>query len=209
MNRTSVLLVVLAAMLAGFLGSLAKDALVTPATAQNGPAARPIKIGVLDLEAACRASRMFVDYRQEWTAARDGEKAKFDKLQADLNDKKNRLAANPSDASTLRPEIAAQEEHMKAARDLSREFLEELLQLYQQKVIEHVMGKARDWCTVNGFNMVLQDYKSTASEGEMFGGAMYAERMLNKPILLAPGMEGKQNPFVIDITDQIVQLVKG
>jgi len=217
MRRLSGFALVCVALAAGFAGALGKDWLLqaAPVLAQDNPAP-PIKIGLFDLERACKASGKFNSLKRLYEEAKAREEAKAEQLNRELELKKSRLRmllqsnADSKEPAILRPEIAALEEYLKRYSKFLDNYLVRLLDEYQKQVIEHVTGVAMDYCTAQGYHLVLQDFVLNRDEmSDMFAGASMAERWLNKPVLFTPRVVLKENPYVTDITEDIINQVKG
>lgn len=214
MKRFSLLAVVVAALAAGFLGSVAKDIVFEPkpADAQNTP--KPdFKIALLDMERVSRSSKRFRELKVEWEAVQTKLKSENDKTMGEFESLKNKLRRAQSEGETeqamgLRNEAAAMEESMKAIKEVQKTYLSELIEQYQKEVLDVVLAAADSYCTTRGYHLVLQDYEVKKSDSELFAGGTYSERLLNKPVLLTPGVIAKTNPYVTDITEAIEALVK-
>lgn len=208
MKRAATFALVCAALAAGFAGSLAKDWLIDakPVEAQ----VNPLKVGLLDLETVCRKSKKFLALKVDWEKARAQEKGIAEQMKSEYDGKKAKLRqvrADSGEADILKAELAALEQNIDATQKVQKEYLSRLLEEYQKQVLDDVCAKAEAWCLTNGYHLVLQDYRAELSDSDMFTGSAYAERMLNKPVLFAPGVAGKNNAYVTDITEAILALV--
>jgi len=214
MKRTGILAVVLAALAAGFLGSVIKDTVFEARTADAQDTSKPLKVALLDLEAAARSSKKFKDLKAEWELRQNGLKTENRQLQQDIEDKKVALRRAMSrtdgaeEAANLRVELTALDETVKSTREVQKRYLSELLEQYQKEVIEYVLSFAENYCIREGYHLVLQNYDTSTGEGDLFAGGSFSERILNKPVLFAPGVKSKKNPYVTDITAQIVAQVQ-
>ncbi|MBE7491514.1 MAG: OmpH family outer membrane protein [Planctomycetes bacterium] len=212
MNRAGILAVVLAALVAGFAGSFVQQSLLAPvpADAQGNPGAKPLKIALLDLERVARSSRKFKKLKDEWEARQNTLKEENRKMTEEFEEKKAALrrAQARSDASeevaTLRVELAAMEENIKTTREVQKRYLSELLENYQKEVLEDVLGRAQEYCIRQGYHLVLQNYDNPKKDDDMFTGSSFAERVMSKPVLFAPGTVDRSNPYVVDITDALL-----
>lgn len=211
MKRASIAFIVMAAIAAGFLGSVIKDHVFEPVPAQAQ--ARPLKVALLDLERVARSSAKFKQLKDQWELRQNALKEENRKLTVEFEDKKAELRRamgrtdSSEDVAVLRVELTALEENIKTTKEVQKRYLADLLEHYQKQVIEHVMSEADGYCTREGYHLVIQNYETSSSETEMFAAGSYSERILNKPVLFAPGMKDKTNPFVVDITAQVVDLV--
>ncbi|MCL4729364.1 MAG: OmpH family outer membrane protein [Planctomycetes bacterium] len=202
MNRAGILAVVLAALVAGFAGSFVQQSLLAPvpADAQGNPGAKPLKIALLDLERVARSSRKFKKLKDEWEARQNTLKEENRKMTEEFEEKKAALrrAQARSDASeevaTLRVELAAMEENIKTTREVQKRYLSELLENYQKEVLEDVLGRAQEYCIRQGYHLVLQNYDNPKKDDDMFTGSSFAERVMSKPVLFAPGTVDRSNP---------------
>lgn len=214
MKRAGMLAMILVALAAGFVGSFAKDVLFEPGVvdAQAGTTP-PLRIALLDLEEAARSSMKFKELKSEWELRQNELKKTNAAMQAEVEEKKAALRRAQStndteEMASLRVDLAALEENIKATREVQKRFLSDLLEHYQKGVIEHVLAVADEYCVKEGYHLVMQNYETTSQEGELFAGANYSERILNKPVLFTPGTKSKKNPYVVDITAQIVAKVQ-
>lgn len=211
MKRASMLVIVAAAIAAGFLGSVIKDYVFQPVPAEAQ--AKPLKIALLDLERTARSSRKFKELKDQWEMRQNALKEENRKLTVEFEDKKAELrramtrADNSEEVTVLRVEITALEENIKTTKEVQKRYLADLLEHYQKQVIEHVMSEADGYCKREGYHLVLQNYETASSESEMFAAGSYSERILNKPVLFAPGVVDRTSPYVVDVTAQIIDLV--
>jgi Skp family chaperone for outer membrane proteins len=212
MKRLGLIAFLCLALTAGFAGSLAKDWLIEPVSAQAPP---PLKIALLDLEKTCRASKKFSEMNKQWEEAIKRDRAERVRLMEELNDKKAKLRAleksptNTEDIDSLRPDIAAMEQYIEWYKKSQNVYLEALIDEFQKQVLNVVRGVAEEYCQTGGYHLCLQDFEvPLGGEDELFKGATFSQRWLSKPVLFAPGVKGKTNPYVIDITDDIINLVK-
>lgn len=213
MKRLGMVMLACIALAAGFAGSLVKDALVQPEPVHAQTT--PIKIALLDLEKACRASWKFNELKISWDERRLRQEAETDQRINELNEKKRKLrnllqsGIESDEPNFLRPEIAAMEEFLEQSRPRWRKYLGDLVSEYQKQVLEHVIGVAENYCNTQGYHLCLQDYQlDSGSEDELFKGAEFAARWLNKPVLFAPGVDENKNMYVKNITEDIVNRVK-
>lgn len=214
MKRAGMMALILVSLAAGFLGSFVKDVLFEPSVVDaQASGGTQLRIAILDLEEVARASDKFKALKSEWELRQNELKKSNAAMQAEMEEKKAamRRAQSTNDSeevASLRVELAALEENIKATREVQKRFLAELLEHYQKGVIEHVLAAADEYCVKEGYHLVLQNYETSSQEGELFAGASYSERILNKPVLFSPGTKAKKNPFVVDITAQILAKVK-
>lgn len=217
MNRASILAIVLTALAAGFLGSVVKDSVFEARVVDAQPGPTPtMKVALLDLESVARASKLFKQLKQQWELRQNELKEENRKMAQEMEEKQAALRRAQSrtdsaeEISSLRVELTAMEENIKTTKEVQKRFLTELLENYQKQVIVDVMAKANQYCTREGYHLVLQNYDTDSTDtGDMFAGGSYSERIMNKPVLFAPGITAKKNPYVVDITAQMVEIVKG
>jgi hypothetical protein len=108
-----------------------------------------------------------------------------------------------------RSELQALEQAMKVAKEEQQQYLGALLAQYQKEVLQEVMTVLEKFVAKHTYDIVIQDYEDAATDADFFSGAAYAQSLMSKPVLTAPGMKEKKNPYVTDITDAIIELVKG
>jgi hypothetical protein len=209
MKRFYVIALVLVACGAGCVGGEIRDAL-TPARAYAQPvrAEAGIRIALFNLEKAARRSNLFKARKLEWDDAQAALKEQNDKMERDYKAKiaeiKRANMANPDDnLLILRVEAQAIEQALKAAKEEQQQYLGALLAQYQKEVLIDVMEKLDKYVRLQGYDIVLQDYEDADADADFFSGAAYAQSLMSKPVLLAPGIDLKKNPYVTDITDAI------
>lgn len=211
MKRFYVVALVLIACGAGFFGGEIRDALapeVQPAYAQPVRAQAGIRIALFNLEKAARNSDEFTERKLLWEEAQKSLKEQNDKMKRDYDAKlaeiqRRRLARPDDDLLDLRVEAQAIEQAMKAAKEEQQEYMSALLAQYQKEVLIVVMEKLESYVNKHGFDIVLQQYDDAAEEADFFSGAAYAQSLMSKPVLFAPGVLSNKNAYVTDITDAI------
>ena len=211
MNRilASVALAALAAV-AGLAGSAIHQHFSQPQEvhAQSVRAEKGIRIALLNLEAAARKSSKFTDLKVKWDETQKAMKDETERLQADLEKLKLEVRAAQAAgdielAMTAQAQHSALQETMEVTRKQQGAYLQSLLNQYQKDVLVEVMAKAEEYCKKEGFDLLLQDYTLDATEAGFFSGGAYAETLMNKPVLYAPGLKDLKNAYVVDITGAI------
>jgi Skp family chaperone for outer membrane proteins len=216
MKVTLIAVLAVTALAAGFLGGWLREAVSHPeAVAAQGPGnTKPIRIAVVDLERAGRESAIFNERRQQW----DRMTGDFDKANQKIEDDIRRLEIEllrarreglREDMESLRLEITSLEETLELRKRLQHETLASLLRKYQNEVVEKVMEEIRAYTEREQFHLVLQDYTTADSDdADFFAGGSVAQTYLSKPVLHAPGMRAGENPYVVDITQTIIQRMR-
>lgn len=200
----------LCAMSAAFGAWLGNDSVPEVAHAQSQA---PIQIALLNLEKASRQSKTFKARKVEWEKTQAELKEESDKRRKELERNKAQLRTYQNNgergkALDVQVVIKALEETIKAADEQQRDYLGRLLQKYQKEVLDEVMKVAKDYVRKKGYSLVLQDYSVDDKDSGLFDDAAFAQNLLNKPVLIAPGMAQNKNPYVTDITDSIIKLLK-
>lgn len=206
----TVLAFALLAGAAGLGGSLLHQRLAQPQEvhAQSMRAEKGIRIALLNLEAAARSSKKFGDLKLKWDETQQAMKAEMERLQADHDKLKAEVRAAQATgdielALTSQAQQSALQETMEVTRKQQGAYLQSLLNQYQKEVLVEVMAKAEEYCKKEGFDLLLQDYTLDATESGFFSGGAYAETLMNKPVLYAPGLKDLKNAYVVDITAAI------
>jgi hypothetical protein len=214
MKRFYLVALVLLACGAGFFGGEIREALSPePVYAQPERAKAGIRIALFNLEKAARSSKLFKAKKIDWDQAQTALKEQNEKMQRDyklkMEEIKRARLANPEDnVLSLRVELQAIEQALKVAEEEQRDYLGALLAQYQKEVLIEVMKELNDYVGLMEYDIVLQDYEDASSDADFFSGAAYAQSLMSKPVLAAPGIEKKKNPYVTDITDAIIERMK-
>lgn len=116
-----------------------------------------------------------------------------------------RIAGEPEDVLlNLRIELQSIEEAMKAAEGQQKEYLMELLNQYQNEVLQNVMKEIKDYTDLQGYDIVLQDYSENPDDADFLSNDAYSQTIMSKPVIHTPLLDKKQNKFVKDITQVII-----
>lgn len=208
---------VLLAVGAGFFGGQLREAVTPqpePVYAQNVRAKEGIRIALINLEKTARQSKRFKELKNEWDAAQEQLKQQNSKMELDYKAKVAQIQrdaiSKPEDAQlAARSEAQAIEQAMKVAKEEQQAYLGALLAQYQKEVLQEVMTVLDKYVAKQGYDLVIQDYDDADADADFFSGAAYAQSLMSKPVLSAPGMKEKKNAYVTDITDAIIDIVKG
>lgn len=217
MNRFTVVAIVVFALAAGFVGSVMHDAFKEDAEAVN--AAKPrakeggIRVALLNLEEASRQSKTFKALKIDWENAQNELKASnqrmkeaYDKKRAEVN--QVRLSGDDEKLLDLRVELQSIEEAVKAAQEEQKNYLGALLNQYQTDVLREVIKAVEDYAAIEGYDIVIQDYTVNGDDADFFSGGAYAQTMMGKSVIAAPGMVANKNAYVTDITQAIIDKLK-
>lgn len=216
MKRFAFAALILLACAAGFAGSLIHDSLKTaePTEAVHAAPERAkagaVRIAVINLEQASRESRKFKELKILWEAAQEELKKQNQKMEQDYNAKlaELRRAGTEDEKMALRVELKSFQEAQKVSQEEQQKYLGALLAQYQTDVLRHVMEEMDKFVRKEGYDIVLQDYDVEAADADFFSGGAYAQSLMSKPVLLTPGTKDKKNAYVVDITQEIINLVK-
>lgn len=216
MKRFAFAALILLACAAGFAGSLIHDSLKTaePAgtvhAAPERAKAGAVRIAVINLEQASRESRKFKELKILWEAAQEELKKQNQKMEQEYNAKlaELRRAGTEDEKMALRVELKSLQEAQKYSQEEQQKYLGGLLSQYQTDVLRHVMEEMDKFVRKEGYDIVLQDYDVEAADADFFSGGAYAQSLMSKPVLLTPGTKDKKNAYVVDITQEIINLVK-
>jgi len=216
MKRFAFAAFILLACAAGFAGSLIHDSLKTTEPAETVHAAPErakagaVRIAVINLEQASRESRKFKELKILWEAAQEELKKQNQKMEQDYNAKlaELRRAGTEDEKMALRVELKSFQEAQKVNQEEQQKYLGALLAQYQTDVLRHVMEEMDKFVRKEGYDIVLQDYDVEAADADFFSGGAYAQSLMSKPVLLTPGTKDKKNAYVVDITQEIINLVK-
>lgn len=216
MKRFAFAALILLACAAGFAGSLIHDSLKTTEPAETVHAAPErakagaVRIAVINLEQASRESRKFKELKILWEAAQEELKKQNQKMEQDYNAKlaELRRAGTEDEKMALRVELKSFQEAQKVSQEEQQKYLGALLAQYQTDVLRHVMEEMDKFVRKEGYDIVLQDYDVEAADADFFSGGAYAQSLMSKPVLLTPGTKDKKNAYVVDITQEIINLVK-
>lgn len=216
MKRFAFAALILLACAAGFAGSLIHDSLKTTESAETVHAVPErakggaVRIAVINLEQASRESRKFKELKILWEAAQEELKKQNQKMEQDYNAKlaELRRAGTEDEKMALRVELKSFQEAQKVSQEEQQKYLGALLAQYQTDVLRHVMEEMDKFVRKEGYDIVLQDYDVEAADADFFSGGAYAQSLMSKPVLLTPGTKDKKNAYVVDITQEIINLVK-
>lgn len=216
MKMTKLLaLVAVLAVLAGFGGSLLKDALQPEDVhAQAQRADKGIRIALVNLEEAARRSPAFAERKLRWDDVRVELEGDRERLQQNLQEKTRQLRERRAEGAPeeLLTQMTAEVEALKQASEATetehRNYLATLLSQYQKEVLLTVMPEIERYALTQHFDIVLQDYSEGAAAG-LFDADAYAQTLINKPVLYVPRISNNQNPYVTDITQTIIQRMGG
>ena len=212
MKRFGILALVAAACVAGFAGSLLNEHLKPEAVEAQGFQRSPdgIRIALVNVQEAARKSKKFQVRKVDWERAQTELKAQNDKMRRDYEAKylelnRARIAGEPEDVLlNLRIELQSIEEAMKAAEGQQKEYLMELLNQYQNEVLQNVMKEIKDYTDLQGYDIVLQDYSENPDDADFLSNDAYSQTIMSKPVIHTPLLDKKQNKFVKDITQVII-----
>jgi Skp family chaperone for outer membrane proteins len=205
---------VLIAAAAGFFGGKLREATEPePVQAQNVRAKEGVRIALINLEKTARQSKWFKANKIEWDAAQDQLKQQNKKMELDYRERASAIQRaqiqNPDDPQlAARAELQALQEAMKAAEKEQQQYLGSLLAHYQKEVLQEVMTVLDKYVSKQGYDIVIQDYDDAATDADFFSGGAYAQSLMSKPVLVAPGIKEKRNQYVTDITAAIIALVE-
>ena len=189
--------------------------------AQNVPA-EPIKIALLNLQEVSRQSKVFRDLKTKWESFRDDigkagaeREAELKELMEKL-DKEIKGDANPETVQQIRVDYLTKQKLHEEFSKSDEALLKRIHSKYRVNVLESVFAQAERYCVNHGYDLVLQEYPlkpPKEDEDEFFAGAAWADALMFKPVLFAPGSDpnaaqNKRSRYVTDITAAIVQLVK-
>jgi hypothetical protein len=215
MKRIYLLGVVALAVAGGFAGGCLREqtAQPEPVRAQPVRAKEGIRIALINLEKTARQSSWFRVRKIEWDAAQEQLKQQNAKMELEYKEKVAEIQKaaldSPEDSQlALRSEAQAIEQALKVAKEEQQQYLGALLAQYQKEVLQSVMAELDKFVAKQGYDLVIQDYDDAAADADFFSGAAYAQSLMSKPVLAAPGMIEKRNAYVTDITDAIIQIVK-
>ena len=217
MKRSGIVVCVLAAFAAGFIGSSLRDLLGDPEPVHAANEI-PIKIAVLDLIKASRKSKKFTELKLKWEEALDAVTKKNKRQKEALASLMEKLRTARSDGESpdrimmVEVDIKASRQKIKASEAEQKDYLVALRYYYQKEVLIEVMGEAEQICRTQKFKLLLQDFTLEESADDFFESGAWAAQLLQKPVLYAPGMGpeavGKfRNSHVVDITEQVIQAV--
>lgn len=183
--------------------------------AVNAQTTRPVKIAVVNLEEASRQSKWFKERKLKWEDVQNELKAERDKTERTYREKalevqRAKLAKKSQEEITpLEVEAQTYKELMDILKKQQEAYLVNLIAQYQNEVLRFVINEIEQYTLLMGYDIVLQDYSvaETGASDFMSGGA-YAQSLINKPVLYAPGLKNNKNAHVTDITEAVIQRVK-
>ena len=215
MNRDSLATAAIAACVAA-LSTLAWTTLFTPGTVNAAPDPAPqapprtMRVALVNLEEVSRNTPLFRRLRSEWDDAQADIKSYNNKLQREYDARLRRIEAgggpfaDEDDVLTERVELQAIKETQKAAKEEGEKYLDALLSDFQKQVLQEVMVNLKRYIRQNGYDIALQDYSVETGEVDFFSAGEYAQSLMSKPVLDAPGALDGSNVFVTDITQEMV-----
>ncbi|MCB9894991.1 MAG: hypothetical protein H6839_11125 [Planctomycetes bacterium] len=219
MNRTTLTTAVIAACVAS-LCVLAWATLLAPGTVNAAPdpapkaATKPIRIAIVNLEEISRSTPLYSRLRSEWEEARADIKSYHAKLQRQHDTTLQRIEngggahADEDDLVKDRVRLQALRETLKAAKEEGDKYLNALIADFQKQVLTEVMINVRRYMRQEGYAILLQDYNVEDDPADFMSGDPYAQSLLAKPVLDAPGSLDGSNVFVTDITQEMIAAMK-
>lgn len=226
MKRLSFVLLVALSLLAGIGGGFIGNKISTPepvhAQAAAKRADRDVRIALVDLVKATRSAKMYTDRKLEFEKQVSARKermrlaaAEYEKLAAELEEMK-RMSKDATEIQRKELRVKAKQEEAKVIREFVQQWLEELSNDFQKEVLAKVHDTIKDYAKRNGYDLVFQLYELEAGAGSKDDDAIaatraWAETLKNMPVLYSQTTmpNGAPNEFVKDITDDIINLVKG
>lgn len=226
MKRLSFVLLVALSLLAGIGGGFIGNKISTPepvhAQAAAKRADRDVRIALVDLVKATRSAKMYTDRKLEFEKQVSARKermrlaaAEYEKLAAELEEMK-RMSKDATEIQRKELRVKAKQEEAKVIREFVQQWLEELSNDFQKEVLAKVHDTIKDYAKRNGYDLVFQLYELEAGAGNKDDDAIaatraWAETLKNMPVLYSQTTmpNGAPNEFVKDITDDIINLVKG
>lgn len=204
---------VLIAVGAGYVGSLLNTTEPETVEAAKPRATTAVRIAVINLEEASRQSKWFKELKIDWENAQADIKNQAEQMRADYELKVDEFRRaqlrgdDPNELLSLKVEIKALEEAMKAAREEQASYLQALLNQFQKDVLIKVMDELEKYVKLEGYDIVLQDYSLESTEDAgFFKDNVYAQTLMSKPVLHVPG--GVNNAYITDITQPIIDRIK-
>lgn len=226
MKRLSFVLLVALSLLAGIGGGFIGNKISTPepvhAQAAAKRADRDVRIALVDLVKATRSAKMYTDRKLEFEKQVSARKermrlaaAEYETLAAELEEMK-RMSKDATEIQRKELRVKAKQEEAKVIREFVQQWLEELSNDFQKEVLAKVHDTIKDYAKRNGYDLVFQLYELEAGAGNKDDDAIaatraWAETLKNMPVLYSQTTmpNGAPNEFVKDITDDIINLVKG
>lgn len=214
MNRNMIATAVIAACVAA-LCTLAWSTLFAPGTVQAAPDPAPkakpqvMRVALANLEAISRNSPKFKALKREWDVAQAEMKQQYNEWQEDYDStyqqlQRAKLKNDQELVMELRVHLQATDQTMKACEEEGKKYLSALLSQFQTEVLREVMLNLERYVRQKGFDIVLQDYTLELTDEDFFGAGEYAQTMMSKPVLSAPGALDGKNLFVTDITQELI-----
>lgn len=225
MKRFHLVLFVALALVAGIGGGFIGNQISTPepvhAQAAVKRAERDIRIALVDLVKATRQAKIYTARKRDFQDQVDARKARmklagdeYEKLGAELEEMK-RLNKDPLEIQRKELRVKAKQEEAKVIRDFCQQWLEELSNDFQKEVLQKVYEVVKDHCKTQGYDMVFQLYELDASannkdDDQLAASRAWADTLKNMPVVFSQPVQkdGSPNPYVKDITDEIINLVK-
>ncbi len=203
------------AVLAGYGGSLLSG-LMQPqvVSAQNERATRGIRIAVVNIEKAAKASAEFDRKQTQWKRAMEDLELERKNIEEEANSataelRKARLDGDQDKVLDIQARLETLEAKFKMSVEQHEEYLTGLMAKYQDDVLRKVEAEVAKVARLKGVDIVLQDYEvDSAPQGGFFSDGTYAQTLLNKPVFLVPGRIDNSNNYVTDITEQVINGLK-
>lgn len=218
MKRFGSLVLVVCALMAGFAGSVLHHNYVVEdardVEAQLDRRDKSVRIALVNLEECARQSGAFKQLKIKWDETQEDVTRRSEKMKREYETKGAQLRRARRDGRTedetlgLRVELKSLEEQMEVAEKEQRAYLSQILNQYQKSVLEVVMASIEEYAKVQKFDIVLQDYSVDSGEAAFFEGSAYAQALLTKPVLYAPGVVDNSNGYVVDITPVMVERLR-
>ncbi|MBK8207718.1 MAG: hypothetical protein IPK87_13160 [Planctomycetes bacterium] len=216
MNKVIVFAVLLASAVgAGFGGAfLFQQSQPQPVSAQVARADGGIRIALINLEEASRQSKKFRELKSNWDEVQrelEVERTKAETAYRNKAMEVQRARLENRGQEEITP-LQVEQQTLKEVLDIMKKqqevYLSSLLAQYQKAVLVEVMVVIENFAKLQKYDVVVQDYTVDAGDSDFFAGGAYAQTLINKPVLFAPGTVNNNNPYVTDITKAIIQLVQ-
>ena len=215
MNRLTLAFVAIAATVSGIAASLFTVLLLgaaQPEPVQAAPdkpeATTPIRIAVVNLEEVSRSSPEFQKRKERWEDAQREIRTQAADLKARyeraVEEYEHARGGDGIEVLMLGIEVKSLEETMEAAREEQAAYLQALLNEYQVEVLKVVLDNVQRYARQEGFQLVLQDYTLGSPDEGFFSRNDYAQTLMSKPVVAAPGIASGANTHVTDITKILI-----
>src|SRR5690606_17297152 len=195
------------AVLAGYGGSLLSG-LMQPqvVSAQNERATKGIRIAIVNIEKAAKASAEFERKQTQWERAREDLALERQRIEAEANSasadlRKARLDGDQDKVLDIQAKLETLEAKFKMSVEQHEEYLTGLMAKYQDDDLRRVEAEVAKVAGLQGVDIVLQDYDvDSASQGGFFYDGSYAQTLFDKQVFLVPGSMDNSNNYVTGIT---------